>query len=69
VFDRSFIETSELKQAKAEIKKLNDELGQRVAERTRQLTIANEGMRQLSIRLMDVQETGLSGSGRDLSKS
>ncbi|MGA9257609.1 MAG: MEDS domain-containing protein [Candidatus Sulfotelmatobacter sp.] len=36
------IETPELKQAKAEIKKMNDELEQRVVERTRQLTAVNE---------------------------
>jgi signal transduction histidine kinase len=51
------LETSELKQAKAEIKKLNDELEQRVVERSRRLTIANEALRRLSIRLMEVQET------------
>jgi C4-dicarboxylate-specific signal transduction histidine kinase len=39
-------ETSELKQAKAEIKKLNDELEHRVIERTRQLTAANEELRK-----------------------
>jgi signal transduction histidine kinase len=50
------LETSELKQAKAEIKKLNDELEQRVAERSRRLTLANEALRRLSIRLMEVQE-------------
>ncbi len=60
------VETSELKQAKAEIKRLNDELGQRVVERTRQLTIANEGMRELSIRLMDVQENERAHLAREL---
>ena len=34
------LETAELKQAKAEIKRLNEELEQRIAERTRQLTQA-----------------------------
>lgn len=36
------IETSELKQAKAEIKKLNDELEERVTQRTAQLLALNE---------------------------
>jgi signal transduction histidine kinase len=40
------IETSELKQAKREIQRLNDELEQRVLERTRQLTVANQELRQ-----------------------
>jgi MEDS: MEthanogen/methylotroph, DcmR Sensory domain len=41
------IETSdELKQAKAEIQRLNMELEQRVVERTRQLTTANEELRR-----------------------
>jgi signal transduction histidine kinase len=60
------VETAELKQAKAEIKKLNDELAQRVMERTRQLTIANEGMRQLSSRLLEVQETERRHLAREL---
>jgi signal transduction histidine kinase len=60
------IETAELKQAKAEIKRLNDELELRVAERTLQLTIANEEMRQLSIRLMDVHEIERAHLAREL---
>jgi C4-dicarboxylate-specific signal transduction histidine kinase len=40
------LETSELKQAKSEIKRLNDELEQRVIERTQQITAANEEMRK-----------------------
>jgi C4-dicarboxylate-specific signal transduction histidine kinase len=40
------VETSELKQAKAEIKKLNDELEQRVVERTQQLTAVNDELRK-----------------------
>jgi len=40
------VETSELKQAKSEIKRLNDELESRVIDRTRQLAAANEEMRK-----------------------
>ena len=40
------IETSELKQAKAEILRLNNDLERRVLERTRQLTTANEELRK-----------------------
>src|ERR1700730_12737837 len=39
------VETPQLKQAKDEIKKLNNELEQRVAERTRQLTTVNNELR------------------------
>jgi PAS domain S-box-containing protein len=39
------VETPEFKQAKAEIKRLNEELGQRVAERTRELVAANEALK------------------------
>ncbi len=40
------VETSELKQAKSEIKRLNDELERRVVERTQQLTAANEALKK-----------------------
>jgi C4-dicarboxylate-specific signal transduction histidine kinase len=40
------VETAGHKQAKAEIKRLNDELEQRVIERTRQLTLANQELKQ-----------------------
>src|ERR1700704_866796 len=40
------LETSELKQAKSEIKRLNDELELRVADRTRQLAAVNEEIRK-----------------------
>jgi PAS domain S-box-containing protein len=39
------IETAEIQQAKAEIKKLNEELEQRVRERTRELEVINESLR------------------------
>jgi PAS domain S-box-containing protein len=39
------IETPELKEAKAEIKRLNDELEQKVEERTRELATTNEALR------------------------
>src|SRR5882724_49169 len=46
------VETSELKQAKAEIQRLNNDLERRVAERTRQLTVSNQELRkQMSERL------------------
>ena len=40
------IETPELKQAKAEIKRLNEELEQRVVERTSALAVINEALKQ-----------------------
>jgi PAS domain S-box-containing protein len=40
------LETPELKQAKVEIKRLNDELEQRVVERTRELAATNEELRR-----------------------
>jgi C4-dicarboxylate-specific signal transduction histidine kinase len=43
--DWEIVETAQLKQAKAEIKKLNNELEQRVADRTRQLTTVNNELR------------------------
>ena len=42
--DWEVVETSELKQAKAEIKRLNDELERRVAERTVQLETVNQAL-------------------------
>jgi C4-dicarboxylate-specific signal transduction histidine kinase len=39
------VETSEIKQAKTEILRLNNDLERRVAERTRELTAANEELR------------------------
>jgi signal transduction histidine kinase len=43
--DWEIVETAQLKQAKAEIKKLNNELEQRVVDRTRQLTTVNDELR------------------------
>jgi PAS domain S-box-containing protein len=40
------VETPELKQAKAEIKRLNEELEQRVMQRTRELVVINEELKQ-----------------------
>ena len=40
------METSQLKQAKSEINRLNDDLERRVVERTQQLTAVNEEMRK-----------------------
>ena len=48
------IETAGLKQAKAEIKRLNDELEQRVIERTRQLTMASDALRDVQAQLAHV---------------
>jgi len=48
------IETAGVKQAKAEIKRLNEELEQRVVERTRQLTAASEALREVQPQLAHV---------------
>ena len=50
------VETSELKQAKSEIKRLNDELERRVIERTQQLTAVNEEMRKEMIERQHAEE-------------
>jgi C4-dicarboxylate-specific signal transduction histidine kinase len=50
------VETSELKQAKSEIKRLNDELERRVIERTQQLTVVNQEMRQEMIEHQRAEE-------------
>jgi C4-dicarboxylate-specific signal transduction histidine kinase len=49
-------ETSELKQAKSEIKRLNDQLERRVIERTQQLTAVNEEMRKEIIERQHAEE-------------
>jgi C4-dicarboxylate-specific signal transduction histidine kinase len=48
------IETAGFKQAKAEIKQLNEELEQRVVDRTRQLTAASEALREAQAALAHV---------------
>jgi C4-dicarboxylate-specific signal transduction histidine kinase len=48
------IETPALKQAKAEIKRLNEQLERRVVERTRQLTAVNEELRTAELELAHV---------------
>jgi C4-dicarboxylate-specific signal transduction histidine kinase len=50
------VETSELKQAKSEIKRLNDQLERRVMERTQQLAAANERMRKEMIERQHAEE-------------
>jgi len=51
------VETAELKQAKAEIKRLNDELERRVLERTHQLTAANQEMRKEMVERLRAEES------------
>jgi C4-dicarboxylate-specific signal transduction histidine kinase len=48
------LETPAVKQAKAEIKRLNEELEQRVVDRTRQLTAVNEELRTAEAELAHV---------------
>jgi len=50
------VETSELKQAKSEIKRLNDELERRVMDRTGQLAAINEEMRKEMIERQRAEE-------------
>jgi len=50
------VETYQLKQAKSEIKRLNDELERRVIERTQQLTAVNEEMRKEVIERQRAEE-------------
>jgi len=54
--DWEVVETSELKQAKSDIKRLNDELEQRVLERTQQLTAVNEDMKKEMIERQRAEE-------------
>ena len=55
------IETAGLKQAKAEIKRLNDELEQRVVERTNQLMLASEALREAQAELAHVNRVTTMG--------
>src|SRR6266849_1242025 len=57
------VETSELKQAKSEIKRLNDELERRVIERTQQLTAVNEEMRKEMLERQRAEEALLQAQG------
>jgi C4-dicarboxylate-specific signal transduction histidine kinase len=50
------VETSELKRAKSEIKRLNDELERRVVDRTRQLADVNEEMKREIIERQRAEE-------------
>jgi PAS domain S-box-containing protein len=49
------LETPELKQAKAEIKRLNDELEQKVEERTRELAASNEALKRQIIERQEAE--------------
>src|SRR5215211_5344146 len=55
------IETAGLKQAKAEIKRLNEELEQRVLERTSQLMLASEALREAQTELAHVNRVTTMG--------
>ncbi len=55
------IETAGFKQAKAEIKRLNDELEQRVIERTSQLMLASEALREAQAELAHVNRVTTMG--------
>ncbi len=55
------IETAGLKQAKAEIKRLNEELEQRIVERTSQLTLASEALREAQSELAHVNRVTTMG--------
>jgi C4-dicarboxylate-specific signal transduction histidine kinase len=55
------IETAGLKQAKAEIKRLNEELEQRVEERTSQLLLASEALREAQTELAHVNRVTTMG--------
>jgi C4-dicarboxylate-specific signal transduction histidine kinase len=55
------VETAALKRAKAEIKGLNEELEQRVVERTSQLMLASEALREAQTQLAHVNRVATMG--------
>src|ERR1700757_4548466 len=55
------VETAALKRAKAEIKGLNEQLEQRVAERTNQLMLASEALREAQTQLAHVNRVTTMG--------
>jgi C4-dicarboxylate-specific signal transduction histidine kinase len=55
------VETAGLKQAKAEIKRLNEELEQRVVQRTSQLMQASEALREAQMELAHVNRVTAMG--------
>jgi C4-dicarboxylate-specific signal transduction histidine kinase len=55
------IETAGFKQAKAEIKRLNEELEERVEERTNQLTLASEALREAQAKLLHANRVATMG--------
>src|ERR1700732_1374094 len=59
--DWDVIETAGLKKAKAEIKRLNEELEQRVMERTSQLMLASEALREAQTELAHVNRVTTMG--------
>jgi C4-dicarboxylate-specific signal transduction histidine kinase len=59
--DWDVIETAGLKQAKAEIKRLNEDLEQRVEERTSQLVLASEALREAQTELAHVNRVTTMG--------
>jgi C4-dicarboxylate-specific signal transduction histidine kinase len=59
--DWDVIETAGLKKAKAEIKRLNEELEQRVIERTNELMLASEALRETQIELAHVNRVATMG--------
>jgi C4-dicarboxylate-specific signal transduction histidine kinase len=59
--DWDVIETAGVKQAKAEINRLNEELEERVAERTQQLMLASEALRELQMELAHVNRVTTMG--------